>query len=91
MWRNGSAAVSKTAGGSSILSTGANFIFKEFDMKYFRVGVPFLVVLLAVINGAVAYSVDNMPAVHANITAFFGWVAISYSEYLTFRRENRSV
>lgn len=60
-------------------------------MKYLRVGVPFLIVLLAVVNGAVAYSVDNMPAVHANVTALFGWLVIGYNEYLTFCRANRSV
>jgi hypothetical protein len=59
-------------------------------MKYVRVGLPFVVVLLAVFNGVIAYSVDNMPAVYANITALFGWLAISYSEYLTFSRSNRS-
>ena len=58
-------------------------------MKYFRVGVPFFVVLACIINAITAYSSDNMPAVFANITALFGWLAISYDEYLTFRL-NRS-
>jgi hypothetical protein len=59
-------------------------------MKYFRVGVPFLVVFLSVVNGVTALGSDNMPAFYANITAFFGWVAISYDEYMHFRF-NRSV
>ena len=54
-------------------------------MKYFRVGIPFLVVMLAIINGLTAYGSDNMPAFYANVTALFGWIAISYDEYLTFR------
>ena len=60
-------------------------------MKYFRVGVPFLVVLAVFFNAIAAYGSDNMPAVYANITALCGWLAISYDEYMTFRRENRSV
>lgn len=59
-------------------------------MKYFRVGVPFLVVFLSVVNGATALGSDNMPAFYANITALFGWIAISHDEYMHFRF-NRSV
>ena len=58
-------------------------------IKYFRVGIPFLVVFLAVVNGLTALGSDNMPAFYANVTALFGWLAISYDEYLTFRL-NRS-
>jgi hypothetical protein len=58
-------------------------------IKYFRVSIPFLVVVLAIINGLTALGSDNMPAFYANITALCGWLAISYDEYVTFRL-NRS-
>ena len=54
-------------------------------LKYFRVGIPFLVVVLSIINGINAIGSDNMPAFYANVTALFGWLAISYDEYITFR------
>jgi len=59
-------------------------------IKYFRVGIPFLVVALAIVNGLTAFGSDNMPAFYANVTALFGWIAISYDEYMHFRF-NRSV
>jgi len=59
-------------------------------IKYFRVGIPFLVVVLSIVNGTAAYGSDNMSAFYANVTALFGWIAISYDEYITFRL-NRSV
>jgi len=58
-------------------------------MKYFRVGVPFFVVAIVIFGAVTSFAVDNMPAFYANITALFGWLAISYDEYLTFRL-NRS-
>ena len=58
-------------------------------MKYLRVGVPFFVVLACILNGIAAYSTANMPAVYANITALFGWIAISWDEYLTYQRNKR--
>ena len=54
-------------------------------IKYFRVSIPFLIVVLAIVNGLTALASDNMPAFFANITAFFGWLAISYDEYISFR------
>lgn len=54
-------------------------------LKYLRVSIPFLVVVLAIINGLTALGSDNMPAFYANVTALFGWLAISYDEYITFR------
>jgi len=58
-------------------------------MKYLRVGVPFFVVLACILNGIAAYGSDNMPAVYANITALFGWIAISWDEYLTYQRNKK--
>lgn len=58
-------------------------------IKYFRVGVPFFVVTMVIFGAFASYAVDNMPAFYANITALFGWLAISYDEYMTFRL-NRS-
>jgi uncharacterized membrane protein len=58
-------------------------------MKYLRVGIPFFVVLAVIFGAFASYAVDNMPAFYANITALFGWLAISYDEYVTFRL-NRS-
>jgi hypothetical protein len=58
-------------------------------MKYLRVGVPFFVVLACIFNGIAAYDSDNMPAVYANITALFGWIAISWDEYLTYQRNKK--
>jgi hypothetical protein len=58
-------------------------------MKYFRVGVPFFVVMSVIFGAFASYGSDNMPAVYANITALCGWLAISYDEYVTFRL-NRS-
>jgi hypothetical protein len=55
-------------------------------MKYFRVGVPFVVVLACVINFITAYQGDNNLAMMGYLTAFFGWVAVAYDEYLTYRR-----
>lgn len=60
-------------------------------IKYFRVGVPFLIVALSIFGAFASYAVDNMPALYANITALFGWGVISVDEYLYFRRQNRSV
>ena len=58
-------------------------------MKYLRAGLPFVVVFACVFNLIAAYGADNMPAVYANITALFGWVAIAWDEYLTYQRNKR--
>jgi hypothetical protein len=58
-------------------------------LKYLRVGLPFFVVLACVLNGISAYSVDNNMAMVAYITAFFGWIAIAWDEYLTYQRNKR--
>ena len=63
--------------------------FEEYTMKYLRVGLPFFVVLACFLNGITAYGSDNMPAVYANITALFGWIAISWDEYLTYQRNKK--
>jgi hypothetical protein len=53
-------------------------------MRYFRVVLPIAVVIMVVFGTFASYAVDNMPAFYANITALFGWLAISYNEYLSF-------
>jgi hypothetical protein len=58
-------------------------------MKYIKVGLPFVVVLACIFNGIAAYGADNSMAVMAYITALFGWVAISWDEYLTYQRNKR--
>jgi hypothetical protein len=59
-------------------------------MKYLRVGLPFFVVLACILNSITAYGSDNMPAVYANVTALFGWIAIAHDEYLTYCRNKRN-
>ena len=54
-------------------------------MKYFRVGLPFLVLFLCVCNFVLAFYDNNSMAMAGYITAFFGWVAISYDEWMQFR------
>jgi hypothetical protein len=56
-------------------------------MKYLRVGVPIFVVLAVIFNAVAAYGVDNMPAVHANITALCGWLAIAVDEVFFYTKE----
>lgn len=58
-------------------------------MKYFRVGLPFVVVIACVINFITAWNTENSLAMAGYVTAFFGWVAVSYDEYLTYRRNKR--
>jgi hypothetical protein len=58
-------------------------------MKYLRAGLPFVVVFACVFNLIASYGADNMPAVYANITALFGWIAIAHDEYITYRRNKR--
>jgi uncharacterized protein (DUF486 family) len=58
-------------------------------MKYFRVGIPILVVLSCVFNAIAAYGADNGMAIAAYITALCGWMVVALDEYLTFRREKR--
>ena len=60
-------------------------------MKYFRVGLPFVIVLMCILNIVAAYSADNSMAINGYFMALCGWAALSFDEYLTFRREKRSV
>jgi len=53
-------------------------------MKYLRAGLPVLVVFAIVFNAVAAYGSDNMPAVHANITALCGWLVIAVDEFYNF-------
>jgi hypothetical protein len=91
VWRNGSAAVSKTVSGSSILSTGAKtfYLQEQIMLKYLRVGLPFFVIVACVINFITAFNTDNSLAMMGYITAFFGWTAIAWDEYLTYQRNKR--
>jgi hypothetical protein len=59
-------------------------------MKYFRVVLPFVIVLLCVFNAVAAYGADNLMAINGYLMAFCGWAAVAFDEYLTFRKENRS-
>ena len=59
--------------------------------KYVRVGVPLFVVIACVINFINALTINNSFAMAGYCTAFFGWVLVAFDEYLTFRRDNRSV
>jgi hypothetical protein len=54
-------------------------------MKYFRVGVPVLVVLAVIFNAITAYGADNSTAFYANITALCGWLVIAGDEIIHFR------
>ena len=56
-------------------------------MKYFRVGVPILVVLSVIFNAIAAYGADNSTAFYANITALCGWLVIATDEVLYYRKE----
>jgi len=64
-------------------------------MKYLRVGLPIFVVLAVIFNAIAAYESDNMPAVHASITALCGWLVIAvdeaYSFYNTYMKMKRDV
>ena len=60
-------------------------------LKYFRVGLPFIIVFLCVFNALTAYSANNTMAVSGYWMAFCGWAAVAFDEYLTYRRENRSM
>ena len=56
-------------------------------MKYFRVGVPVMVVLATIFNAIAAYGADNTMAVAANITALFGWLVVAGDEIVYFRKQ----
>jgi hypothetical protein len=56
-------------------------------MKYFRVGVPILVVLSVILNATLAYGADNSTAFYANITALCGWLVVATDEVLYYRRK----
>jgi hypothetical protein len=60
-------------------------------LKYVRVGLPFVIVLMCILNIVAAYGANNSMAISGYFMAFCGWVAVAFDEYLTFRRENRSV
>jgi hypothetical protein len=70
---------------------GPTLFSRSLTMKYFRVGLPIAIVLLCVFNVVAAYGADNSLAVSGYWMAFCGWAAVAFDEYLTFRRENRSV
>jgi hypothetical protein len=59
-------------------------------LKYVRVGVPVLVVLVTVFNAIAAYGADNTTALYANITALFGWLVVAGDEVVYFRRQRAS-
>jgi hypothetical protein len=55
------------------------------------VGLPFVIVLMCILNIVAAYGADNSMAINGYFMALCGWAALSFDEYLTFRREKRSV
>ncbi len=60
-------------------------------LKYVRVGLPFFVLVACVVNIITAVNTDNSLATMGYLTAIFGWAALAYDEYLTYRRSTRSV
>jgi hypothetical protein len=58
-------------------------------LKYLRVGLPFVIVLMCILNIIAAYGANNSMAVNGYFMALCGWVALAFDEYLTFRREKR--
>jgi hypothetical protein len=50
---------------------------KNFFLKW----LPLLVVAVTAFNAIAAYGVDNMPAVHANLTAFCGWAIVAFDAF----------
>lgn len=59
-------------------------------MRYLRVGVPIFVVLAVAFSAVAAYGADNMPAVHANITAFCGWLVIAVDEVSIYAKKYKN-
>lgn len=55
-------------------------------MKYFKVGTPIFVVILTVMNLLFAYYADNSAALWANVTALFGWLALSVDAVSEYNR-----
>ena len=56
-------------------------------MKYFRVGLPVVVLISIVFNFVLSIHSNNEMAATAYVTAFFGWVVIVVEEVLHYRRE----
>lgn len=59
-------------------------------LKYFRVGVPILVVLVTIFNAIASYGAGNTTALYANITALCGWLVVAGDEVVYFRRQRVS-
>jgi FtsH-binding integral membrane protein len=57
-------------------------------MKYFRVGLPIIVVLAIIANFFLSLNADNSAAMWANVTAFFGWIVIAGEEILHYRNKH---
>ena len=55
-------------------------------MKYFRVGLPVVILLTIIVNGVLAFQADNGAAVSAYWLAFIGWLVMSVDEVLHYRK-----
>ena len=55
-------------------------------MKYFRVGLPVVILLIIIVNGILAFHADNGAAILAYWLAFIGWLVMSIDEVLHYRR-----
>jgi uncharacterized membrane protein len=56
-------------------------------IKYFRVGLPVVVLISIIFNFVLSMHSNNEMAATAYVTAFFGWVVIVVDEVLHYRRE----
>jgi uncharacterized membrane protein len=56
-------------------------------IKYFRVGLPVVVLISIIFNFVLSVHSNNETAATAYVTAFFGWVVIVVDEVLHYRRE----
>lgn len=54
-------------------------------MKYFRVGLPIVVLISIILNFVFSLWSHNEMAATAYVTAFFGWAVIVVDEILHFR------
>ncbi len=55
--------------------------------KFLLLGLPVLVSIFTLVGFIVHYFDDNSAAMWANLTAFFGWIAISFSAYIDSKIE----
>jgi hypothetical protein len=49
--------------------------------NFFYKWLPLVVVVVCAFNAIASYGVDNMPAVHANLTALCGWLIVAFDAF----------